>query len=163
MKIKLNNIGIVKNSTLEVNGLTVITGKNNSGKTTIGKALYSLLDAVSDLNSKARADRSEYILRHLNRVLDSLDMFRLLTGIYEFDTKNEKKHPLSSYPYLQKLLFNYHELERPLPDLESFAKSLQLELSNMNISEMLLDDSFKTYKKIMASSKKDQNFLYITE
>lgn len=38
MEIKVNNIGIVKESRILLNGLTVITGKNNSGKTTIGKA-----------------------------------------------------------------------------------------------------------------------------
>lgn len=37
MQIKLENIGIVKNSSIELNGLTVITGKNNSGKSTVGK------------------------------------------------------------------------------------------------------------------------------
>ena len=35
MQIKLENIGIVKNSSIELNGLTVITGKNNSGKSTV--------------------------------------------------------------------------------------------------------------------------------
>ena len=34
MQITLDNIGIIKNSTLTLEGLTVITGKNNSGKTT---------------------------------------------------------------------------------------------------------------------------------
>lgn len=42
MQIKLENIGIVKNSSIELNGLTVITGKNNSGKSTVGKTLYAL-------------------------------------------------------------------------------------------------------------------------
>lgn len=42
MQIRLKNIGIVKDSTIVLDGLTVITGKNNSGKTTVGKTLYSL-------------------------------------------------------------------------------------------------------------------------
>ena len=44
MQIKLENIGIVKNSSIELNGLTVITGKNNSGKSTVGKTLYAIID-----------------------------------------------------------------------------------------------------------------------
>ena len=44
MKIRLKNIGIIQDSTIDINGLTVITGQNNSGKTTVGKAIYSLID-----------------------------------------------------------------------------------------------------------------------
>lgn len=43
MQIRLENIGIVKDSTIALEGLTVVTGKNNSGKTTVGKTLYALL------------------------------------------------------------------------------------------------------------------------
>ena len=57
MQIKLENIGIVKNSSIELNGLTVITGKNNSGKSTVGKTLYALLDAVSNISGKYEKDR----------------------------------------------------------------------------------------------------------
>lgn len=60
MQIRLKNIGIVKDSTIILDGLTVITGKNNSGKTTVGKALYSLLDAVANIQRKAENDRCVY-------------------------------------------------------------------------------------------------------
>lgn len=61
MQIKLENIGIVKNSSIELNGLTVITGKNNSGKSTVGKTLYALLDAVSNISEKYEKDRCNFI------------------------------------------------------------------------------------------------------
>lgn len=56
MQIKLENIGIVKDSTIALDGLTVITGKNNSGKTTVGKTLYALLDSVCNLQQKAKSE-----------------------------------------------------------------------------------------------------------
>ena len=37
MDIRLKNIGIIKDSSIRLDGLTVITGANNSGKTTVGK------------------------------------------------------------------------------------------------------------------------------
>ena len=52
MKVRLKNIGIISDSTIEIKGLTVITGHNNSGKTTVGKVVYSLVDAVSDIEKK---------------------------------------------------------------------------------------------------------------
>ena len=45
MKLYLNNVGIVKDSEVKLEGLTVITGKNSSGKTTVGKTIYSLISA----------------------------------------------------------------------------------------------------------------------
>ena len=40
MIFSINNIGIIKRADVKVDGLTVISGTNNSGKTTVGKALY---------------------------------------------------------------------------------------------------------------------------
>ena len=65
MNIRLKNIGIISDSTIEINGLTVITGHNNSGKTTAGKVIYSLVDAVSDIEKKAKNDKYNYVLEQL--------------------------------------------------------------------------------------------------
>lgn len=65
MNIRIKDIGIVSDSTIELKGLTVITGHNNSGKTTVGKVLYSLVDAVSDIENKAANDKYSYVLEQL--------------------------------------------------------------------------------------------------
>lgn len=65
MNITLKNIGIISDSTIEINGLTVITGHNNSGKTTVGKVIYSLVDAVSDIENKAANDKYNYAIRQI--------------------------------------------------------------------------------------------------
>lgn len=65
MNINLKNIGIISDSEIEVKGLTVIVGHNNSGKTTVGKVLYSLVDAVSNIERKAANDKYNYVLEQL--------------------------------------------------------------------------------------------------
>ena len=47
MELFLDNVGIIKKSNIKLDGLTVITGKNNAGKTTVGKVVYSLIRACS--------------------------------------------------------------------------------------------------------------------
>lgn len=78
MQIRLENIGIVKDSIIALDGLTVVTGKNNSGKTTVGKTLYALLDAVCNLQQKAKNDRKYYIRKQLETVESTLEAFRYM-------------------------------------------------------------------------------------
>ena len=47
MKLKLNNIGIIKKAEIKIEGLTVIAGKNDSGKSTVGKILFTLIKTIS--------------------------------------------------------------------------------------------------------------------
>ena len=48
MELSLHNVGIIRDSRVNLDGLTVITGKNSSGKTTVGKVVYSLIAAGSN-------------------------------------------------------------------------------------------------------------------
>ncbi len=45
MKISLTNVGKIGQAEVKLNGLTVIAGPNDSGKSTLGRALYSTLRA----------------------------------------------------------------------------------------------------------------------
>ena len=76
MNIRLKNIGIIQDSTIAIKGLTVITGQNNSGKTTVGKALYSLIDSVTDLQEKSDIDRYNYALSKIQKASEEFP-FRL--------------------------------------------------------------------------------------
>lgn len=48
MRLHLRNIGMIKEADIDINGLTVITGENDTGKSTIGKVLYSIYYALND-------------------------------------------------------------------------------------------------------------------
>ena len=49
MKLQLQNILKVESADIELGGLTVITGENDSGKSSIGKVLFSLLKATNNV------------------------------------------------------------------------------------------------------------------
>lgn len=49
MKLKLQNILKVESADIELGGLTVITGENDSGKSSIGKVLFSMLKAANNV------------------------------------------------------------------------------------------------------------------
>ena len=76
------NIGVFNNTDIQLDGLTVITGQNNSGKTTVGKVIYSLVDAVSNLSAKAENDRRMYIANVLKGIREDLEIFRFSRRVY---------------------------------------------------------------------------------
>lgn len=52
MRIQVNNIGIIKDADIEINGITVLAGKNGTGKSTIGKCLYSMFNSLYRIDDK---------------------------------------------------------------------------------------------------------------
>lgn len=138
MNIKLENIGIVKDSSIKLDGLTVITGNNNSGKTTVGKVIYSLIDAVSNLSSKSQKDRTIYINNVLSEVQETLEMFRMPRRV-----NNELKSGIfkeGSAIYYLLYEFNFtprgYFIREGNIDIEDFSHALRKELDEINVDEI---------------------------
>lgn len=69
MFLKLKNVGRLKSADVKINGLTVICGNNNTGKSTIGKILYCIYDSLHNLEDNVRMDKVESITRSLTYAL----------------------------------------------------------------------------------------------
>lgn len=65
MKLELRNVGRIKEASILVDGITIICGDNNTGKSTVGKVLYSIYTAFYDLNNNIRRERIDSILRSM--------------------------------------------------------------------------------------------------
>ena len=52
MKLSINNIGKLKNAKVEIKGITVIAGENDTGKSTVGKILFSVFNSFYKLDEK---------------------------------------------------------------------------------------------------------------
>ena len=145
MEIRLNQIGIVTDSLIKINGLTVITGKNNSGKTTVGKALYSILDAVCDLKKKAMSDRDYYIYRKINDVSDLLDFLR----IYQIQHSEDDNNAITDYPALR--ILESIDLRRELnqQNMSEFAQELLRELYTIDFDFLLQGYESDLYKRLL--------------
>lgn len=49
MKLKLKNIGKIESASINIKGITVISGLNNTGKSTINHALFAALQSLSEI------------------------------------------------------------------------------------------------------------------
>lgn len=61
MKLSLKNIGKIDKATVEIDGITVIAGENNTGKSTVGRALFSVFNSFCGINEQIRLERMESI------------------------------------------------------------------------------------------------------
>lgn len=57
MKIVLKNIGKIRDAAVELNGITVIAGENNTGKSTVGKALFSVFNSFYNIDNQIFDER----------------------------------------------------------------------------------------------------------
>lgn len=80
MELKLNNVNRIKSADLKINGLTVLVGPNNSGKSTIGRTLYSIIKAVSNTALLGEEDSETRIRKHVDSMYSRLRGLRKTVG-----------------------------------------------------------------------------------
>ena len=57
MRLQINNFAKIGQSDIILDGITIIAGENNTGKSTVGKILFSLFNALCDIEDKVRKER----------------------------------------------------------------------------------------------------------
>ena len=65
MKILLDNVAKIENAEIIVDGITVITGKNSTGKTTVGKSFFAIFNALYDRENKIKRARDNSLFRYV--------------------------------------------------------------------------------------------------
>lgn len=63
MRLRLVDVGVIREAELDINGFTVITGENSSGKSTVLKSIYTLVEPGLNLDSKIMQDIDDIALR----------------------------------------------------------------------------------------------------
>lgn len=61
MRVEIENFAKIKYADILIDGITVIAGENNTGKSTIGKILYSTFNSLYDIDYKIEQRRIEEI------------------------------------------------------------------------------------------------------
>lgn len=69
MRLKINNFAKIKSANIIIDGITVIAGENNTGKSTVGKVLFSLFNASSDMEKKIAEQRRTEIGKAIHPLL----------------------------------------------------------------------------------------------
>lgn len=72
MKIKLQNIGIIEEANINIDGITLIAGQNDSGKSTVGKILYCLIKGFNQSEDLFQENRNRMISYYYQDILKEL-------------------------------------------------------------------------------------------
>lgn len=66
MKLKIKNIGKIIEADINIDGMTIIAGENNTGKSTVGKALFSSFNSLYNLDQTVINHRENDMLNQVN-------------------------------------------------------------------------------------------------
>lgn len=125
MKLYLENIGKLSNTNINIDGITVIAGKNGTGKSTIGKALYSVFSGFFAYKDNINRLRNYLLLKEL----------RKQSSVYFLRSINEEKLEI----FLMNLYKNrdiYKDNKNKLEmDILNFMNQMNLELEKLGFAD----------------------------
>lgn len=127
MEVKINNVGMLRNAQIELPGLSVITGANNSGKSTVSKVLYGIYFSLNDIQrnfSNYVTDSVSKDLQQLFLAIDADSFGKLRALLFNNDIHGVKEMlPLLSEKAKQ---LPQDEMHRALKNLENILEKLKL-------------------------------------
>lgn len=133
MRLSLNNVGIIEKADVDINGLTVIAGNNDTGKSTIGKMAYSLTKSFEDFEKNYEIEKSA----KMNMLFkDFYILFR-------------ERSDLRKYPDVQEFMERFH-LYRNIDNLKLFEliRTNQKLLDEINIDKEVKTKIDKRFSEI---------------
>lgn len=131
MQLEINNIGKIKSATLEFNGITVVAGNNNTGKSTIGKVLFALFSKFHSINEAIDKYKHDAIIARVFK---------------EFSAYSSEEDTILGSPYLLELFKrSRYKSDYTSKDILDFLNGLisnkTLELLQSNIDSMFTESS----------------------
>lgn len=131
MKLYLENIGKLANTEIDIDGITVIAGKNGTGKSTIGKALYSVFSSFYAYKDNINQLRNYLLLKELTKQ----------SSVYFLRSINEEKLEI----FLMDLYKNrdiYKDNKNKLEiDILNFMNQMNLELEKLGFADSLVPNN----------------------
>ena len=140
VKIALENLGVIHNSSINIEGITVITGKNNSGKSTLGKTLYSVVSATENLYENATNDLSEFAKSLITKKLRASELSLLFRRI---GFSNTDQNEDNSFSFLKSVYNNRYPKVNTLDELNDLIDKVIEATTLLDVStiEKIINDN----------------------
>ena len=158
MKLTINNIGKLKNAEVVIDGITVITGENDTGKSTVGKVLWSVFNGFYEIDEKVYNEK----VSELEKIIDEIikeNVYKNLSTDYNsfFEIFNSTREKIA-IEFLKKNK-NYSEDEIKII-INNYKKDLKIENISNFVQEIneTLKISDKEIIKVIVSRIMNKEF-----
>ena len=129
MEIFIKNIGKVKEANIKINGITVIAGENDTGKSTISKALFTVFNSFYNIYKKIKTQRENIITDIIDKNTSKIEFFN-----------NTIFKKTSSINYISNEIVKNSEMykinNKLKDEILGYFKNFNLKLKNSNIEEI---------------------------
>ncbi len=126
MKLKISNFAKIKEAEIIVDGITVIAGENNTGKSTIGKILFCLFNSISNIEEKIANQRIKEIERTCRTILQNSPL-NIINRNSSVRNMNNLAHRIASQ-------FKYHIIKKVKLSSSKIHDTISSILSKIDIS-----------------------------
>ena len=134
MEIVVKNIGKVKEADIKINGITVIAGENDTGKSTISKALFTVFNSFYNINDKVKQQRKRSIENIINKhTVNEIDF-----GENFFNTffKNSNSINLIANTIIENFATYIKDNNKLKNEILNYFKNFDLKLKNSTIEDI---------------------------
>ncbi len=143
MKITIKNVGKIKRADVAIDGITVIAGENDTGKSTVGKALFAVFNSFYELDNRILRDKKNSIESVLENIAEEV---------------TEEAMLFENEPFTNKIIENasfyineYGKLEKDI--MEWLCSEFSMEMDEID-KENLNDEINRIIEKISISDEK---------
>lgn len=145
MKLILKNIGMVRSASVEINGITVIAGENDTGKSTVGKALFAVFNSFCNIDEKIEKQRVDSVYRRLLASEGGSDKDKLGKNTFKvaYDIVKDYDSVQISKKAIERINLYYLEY------LKSFYDYQQADIVKNQIEEVLTVPDVEIFKTIL--------------
>ena len=145
MNFKIKNFGKIAEANIQLDGITVICGNNNTGKSTVGKALFSYFNSLSDYKEKIYAQKSSKILLAIRNYSSHISGLSTRLNYMKNSIKYISNHDsIFTIEEVRDHILSYYSIKLPKDNLVSLVAYL-----NTPETEILNEYVYRYFTSVM--------------
>ena len=134
MEIVVKNIRKVKEANIKINGITVIAGENDTGKSTISKALFTVFNSFYNINDKVKQQRKRSIENIINKhTVNEIDFDE---NFFNTFFKNSNSINLIANTIIENFATYIKDNNKLKNEILNYFKNFDLKLKNSTIEDI---------------------------
>ncbi len=156
MKLDIKNIGIIEEASVALDGLTVIAGENDTGKSTVGKLMFAVIKAMSRYEEDLELSKEQKVSKLIERLYVEVRK--------NSKTNTDYRNARRFHPSLFNDLFGFRKNSRQLTLFEE-GKNTSIADEILHYYKKMISDSpaFNTSNKVNKIIKSLEDELLIIE